>query len=197
MVDCEGVVTAELSRLAGCRYCLPLIWDLSFTSMLLAGAPQPRRCCVPVSCICTHRLRRVTCYCLFTICLQELHSKPTAVLLHLPGPWRGCLTATYCPVLLFFCLQELHGKADAVFLDLPGPWRVVPSAAACIRPGGNFCSFSPCIEQVRVVMHKMECEERGDVITRGSYACCAAAAAVAGMGCSWQADCQLAAKQRC
>uniref|UniRef100_A0A383VEF1 tRNA (adenine(58)-N(1))-methyltransferase n=1 Tax=Tetradesmus obliquus TaxID=3088 RepID=A0A383VEF1_TETOB len=45
--------------------------------------------------------------------------------------------------------QELHGQADAVFLDLPGPWRVVPSAAACIRPDGNFCSFSPCIEQVQ------------------------------------------------
>ena len=44
--------------------------------------------------------------------------------------------------------EALHGTADAVFLDLPAPWRVVPSAAACLRPNGMLCSFSPCIEQV-------------------------------------------------
>ncbi len=43
----------------------------------------------------------------------------------------------------------LHGRADGVFLDLPAPQKVVPSAAACLRPDGRFCSFSPCIEQVR------------------------------------------------
>eukprot|EP00887_Chlorella_sp_A99_P001934 scaffold18.g1934.t1 len=45
--------------------------------------------------------------------------------------------------------EALHGAADALFLDLPAPWRVVPSAAACLRPDGVFCSFSPCIEQVQ------------------------------------------------
>ena len=33
---------------------------------------------------------------------------------------------------------------------LPPPLpQVVPSAAACVRPDGMFCSFSPCIEQVQ------------------------------------------------
>lgn len=47
--------------------------------------------------------------------------------------------------------SDLHGKADGLFLDLPGPWKAVESAAACLRPDGVFCSFSPCIEQVREV----------------------------------------------
>lgn len=48
-----------------------------------------------------------------------------------------------------FPADELAGTVDGIFLDLPGPWKVVPSAAACLKPNGRFCSFSPCIEQVR------------------------------------------------
>ena len=39
-------------------------------------------------------------------------------------------------------------ELDRVILDLPEPWRVVPTAAATLRYGGIFCSYTPSIVQV-------------------------------------------------
>ncbi|GLC61051.1 hypothetical protein PLESTB_001710600 [Pleodorina starrii] len=61
--------------------------------------------------------------------------------------------------------DTLHGAADGVFLDLPAPHKVVPSAAACLRPNGRFCSFSPCIEQVQRTAEALSAAGFTDVIT--------------------------------
>lgn len=39
--------------------------------------------------------------------------------------------------------------AHAIFLDLPEPWLAIPHAAHTIRPNGNICSYSPCMEQTQ------------------------------------------------
>ncbi|PNH01455.1 tRNA (adenine(58)-N(1))-methyltransferase catalytic subunit TRMT61A [Tetrabaena socialis] len=61
--------------------------------------------------------------------------------------------------------DALHNSADAVFLDLPGPWKVVASAAACLKPNGRFCGFSPCIEQVQRTAEALSASGFTDLIT--------------------------------
>jgi tRNA (adenine57-N1/adenine58-N1)-methyltransferase len=44
------------------------------------------------------------------------------------------------------------GKCDGIFIDLPSPWKIIQKAKAVLKTGGNFVSFSPCIEQIDQTM---------------------------------------------
>ncbi|TYZ68917.1 hypothetical protein PybrP1_012255 [[Pythium] brassicae (nom. inval.)] len=45
--------------------------------------------------------------------------------------------------------DELAGSIDLVFLDLPCPWKAIDHSTKMLKQGGNFASYSPCIEQVQ------------------------------------------------
>eukprot|EP01103_Thecamoeba_quadrilineata_P012328 TRINITY_DN3150_c0_g1_i2.p1 TRINITY_DN3150_c0_g1~~TRINITY_DN3150_c0_g1_i2.p1 ORF type:complete len:289 (+),score=67.31 TRINITY_DN3150_c0_g1_i2:185-1051(+) len=40
--------------------------------------------------------------------------------------------------------------AQAAMIDLPAPWAVIEKVSSVLVPGGRFCGFSPCIEQVQL-----------------------------------------------
>jgi tRNA (adenine57-N1/adenine58-N1)-methyltransferase len=44
--------------------------------------------------------------------------------------------------------EELAETIDMVFYDLPCPWKAIHHATKMLKHGGEFVSYSPCIEQV-------------------------------------------------
>jgi len=48
--------------------------------------------------------------------------------------------------------EETDHTADAVFLDIPAPYSAIHHVKRALKKsGGEFCNFSPCIEQVQQV----------------------------------------------
>lgn len=45
-----------------------------------------------------------------------------------------------------------HKYCDGIFIDLPTPWLIVDKAKNVLKKGGNFVSFSPCMEQITKTM---------------------------------------------
>ncbi|CAG5090452.1 Oidioi.mRNA.OKI2018_I69.PAR.g12606.t1.cds [Oikopleura dioica] len=51
---------------------------------------------------------------------------------------------------------EVDHKADAVFLDIPAPYKAIEHVKRALKlEGGEFCNFSPCIEQVQETCEKL------------------------------------------
>ncbi|CBY10132.1 unnamed protein product [Oikopleura dioica] len=51
---------------------------------------------------------------------------------------------------------EVDHKADAVFLDIPAPYKAIEHVKRALKlEGGEFCNFSPCIEQVQETCVKL------------------------------------------
>lgn len=52
--------------------------------------------------------------------------------------------------------EEVDHKADAVFLDIPAPYSAIHHVKRALKlAGGEFCNFSPCIEQVQQTAEKL------------------------------------------
>eukprot|EP01071_Lankesteria_metandrocarpae_P002478 Lankesteria_metandrocarpae@DN2352_c0_g2_i1.p1 len=62
------------------------------------------------------------------------------------------------------CSSEV-GYADSVFLDLPRPFDVVAHSARCLKTGGRFVSFSPCVEQVQKTAEQLRKHEFQEIRT--------------------------------
>ena len=62
--------------------------------------------------------------------------------------------------------DELRDKVDACILDLPQTWDAVEHAYRILKPSGSrLCTFSPCIEQVKQNVAKMEELKMRDITT--------------------------------
>jgi len=61
---------------------------------------------------------------------------------------------------------ELEEKADACVLDLPQTWDAIGHAYRALKPDGSrLCAFSPCVEQVKQNVDKMNELQMRDIIT--------------------------------
>jgi tRNA methyltransferase complex GCD14 subunit len=89
-----------------------------------------------------------------TATLRAWASRSSIMALHRSTRTVHLLQQSCCPRR---CRREVSEPPSAafvqgVFLDLPAPWKAAASAVQCLMPNGVFISFSPCIEQVRILL---------------------------------------------
>ncbi|KAL0209544.1 hypothetical protein RCL1_008382 [Eukaryota sp. TZLM3-RCL] len=46
-------------------------------------------------------------------------------------------------------------QADSLFLDVPSPWKAISHVYRVLKHNGNFCSFSPSVEQIQKTLAAM------------------------------------------
>lgn len=54
------------------------------------------------------------------------------------------------------CTKEIKEKnVDAIILDIPNPWDAIENSYNALKTSGNFCSYSPTINQVEKTVLKL------------------------------------------